>query len=478
LAKIEVAKNNPMYSSKDGVLFNKDKTILIRYPAGKEGAYRIPDSVKKIEADAFADCSRLTDISISDCVVEIGKHAFNDCTLLTGIEVDGYNTQYSSKSGVLFNKDRTVLIQYPAGRAGAYEIPDTVTKIEEDAFANCGNLTDITVPNGIKEIDGADLDECNRLLGIEVSEDNRLYSTKNGVLFSKDKTVLVRYPAGKEGAYRIPFGVKRIAEDAFANCSRLTDIVIPSTVREIGESAFYNCGGLKEVNVPEGVQEVGMYAFANCNALERISIPEGVTEIEEDTFVNCDSLVEVNIPESVREIGMEAFSHCASLSEIAIPNSVVAIGMYAFANCSRLSYVAIPRSVREIADGAFANCCSLTDLEVDGANRQYSSKNGVLFDKSQTVLLQYPAGRQGEYKIPLGVTEVGDYAFYHCTKLTHIVIPSSVREIGLEAFNHCGRLANVVLPASVIKIGNAAFSNCPSANVTFPSNLSAHRKLA
>jgi hypothetical protein len=478
LTKIEVEKENRMYSSEDGVLFNRSKTVLIRYPAGKQGPYRIPDSVTEIAADAFADCGKLTELVIPDGVKEIGKRAFNDCSRLTGIEVDGYNRLYSSKSGVLFNKERTVLIQYPAGRQGGYKIPDTVTEIGENAFANCGNLTDITISDGVREIGGADFDDCGRLSRIEVGEGNRLYSSKNGVLFNKERTVLIRYPAGKEGEYKIPFGVREIEEDAFANCTRLTGVTIPNSVQEIEEGAFFNCSGLVEVEIPFGVTEIGMYAFADCGNLTSVEIPNSVREIEENTFVNCNSLTEISIPSGVREIGMEAFSHCGRLREITIPNSVTSIGMYAFANCGSLSEITIPRSVTEIEDGAFANCCALTDVEVEKGNRVYSSKNGVLFDKNQTVLLQYPAGRQGEYKIPFGVTEVGNYAFYHCSRLTGITIPNSVREIGMEAFNYCIHLADVVVPESVTWIGKSAFGNCPSANVTLPVGIADGRKSA
>jgi hypothetical protein len=478
LSAIHVDEGNRMYSSEDGVLFNKNKSVLIRYPAGRQGAYRIPDSVKKIEADAFADCSHLTDIVIPDGVREIGKRAFTDCKRLTGIEADGYNALYSSKNGVLFNKERTVLIQYPAGREGAYVVPDTVLEIAEDAFANCGKLTEITLPDGLKGSDGGDFDDCDRLLAIKAGEGNPLYYSEDGVLFNKERTALLRYPAGKEGAYVVPDGVSEIAEDAFANCGKLTGITIPKGVTAIGEGAFYHCDGLSDVEIPLGVKSIGMYAFAECGGLKRVVLPNTLIEIEENTFARCESLTEITIPDGVEEIGTEAFSHCSGLKEITLPESVASIGIYAFANCGGLKKVFIPSGVKEIADGAFANCCALTDLTVEDGNRAYSSKNGVLFDRNQTVLLQYPAGRSGEYQIPFGVTEVGNYAFYHCGLLTGVTIPSSVREIGAEAFNHCGRLRGVVVPESVKRIGNAAFGNCPSANVTFPVGVAEKRKLA
>jgi hypothetical protein len=154
LSSINVESDNPNYSSEDGVLFNKDKTTLICYPAGKTGSYTVPNSVTSIENDAFRDCISLASITISNFVTSIGDDIpFSDCTNLSSINVESDNPNYSSEDGVLFNKDKTTLIYYPAGKTGnAYIMPNSVISIENDAFYENGKLTSIVFSDKVSSI--------------------------------------------------------------------------------------------------------------------------------------------------------------------------------------------------------------------------------------------------------------------------------------------------------------------------------------
>ena len=191
LEDINVASGNNYYSSNNGVLFNKKKTELIRYPKGKsETSYTIPNSVTSIRYSAFARCTSLTSITIPDSVTSIGESAFARCTSLTSIT-----------------------------------IPDSVTSIGYSAFEYCTGLTSINVASG-----------------------NNYYSSNNGVLFNKKKTELIRYPEGKsQTSYTIPNSVTSIGKRAFIFCSSLTSITISNSVTSIGVYAFYDCSGLKDV---------------------------------------------------------------------------------------------------------------------------------------------------------------------------------------------------------------------------------------
>ncbi len=153
LTEINVESNNNYYSSQDGVLFNFDKTELIKYPAGKtQTTYTIPDSVTSIEKEAFA-YSKFTSVTIGNNVTSIGNGAFNYSLILTKINVDSNNNYYSSEGGILFNYDKTELIQYPIGkRQTTYTIPDGVTNIRYHAFYNCESLTSVTIPKTVTEI--------------------------------------------------------------------------------------------------------------------------------------------------------------------------------------------------------------------------------------------------------------------------------------------------------------------------------------
>ena len=182
-----------------------------------------------------------------------------------------------------------------------------------------------------------------------------------------------------------------------------------------------------------------------------------VTSIGDYAFLYCTGLTSVTIPNSVTSIGDEAFYGCSGLTSITIPNSVTRIGEGAFAYCSGLTSVTIPNSVTSIGDFAFLYC---TSINVVDDNPNYSSKDGVLFDKQQTTLIQYPGGKQGAYVIPNSVTSIGNYAFYGCSGLTSITIPNSVTSIGKDAFKNCSGLTSIMIPNSVTRIGNHAFCNC------------------
>jgi len=133
LGAITVDALNSVYSSEDGVLFNKSQTLLIQCPGGKAGSYTIPNSVTNIEDGAFFSCTSLASVTIPNSVTSIGNEAFHYCTSLSAITVDALNSVYSSEDGVLFNKSQTLLIQCPEGKAGSYTIPNSVTSIGNDA---------------------------------------------------------------------------------------------------------------------------------------------------------------------------------------------------------------------------------------------------------------------------------------------------------------------------------------------------------
>ena len=287
LVKIDVDANNSEYSSVNGVLFNKDKTILIRYPLGNPAKkYVVPDSVTRIEYEAFDNCIDLTSITIPDSVTHIGNpilffhHAsFYGCTSLVKIDVDANNGNYSSVNGVLFDKDKTKLIRYPEGKADkSYVIPDSVTWIDGYAFYRCTGLTSITIPDSVSQIgryykDWNDFgfDGCTSLTAINVDVGNKNYCSENGILFNKDKTKLIRYPEGKAyKSYVIPDSVTSINSYAFENCTSLVSIAIPYSVTNIDNSAFRGCTSLTSVTISDSITSINYYAFENCTSLKDV----------------------------------------------------------------------------------------------------------------------------------------------------------------------------------------------------------------
>lgn len=255
-------------------------------------------------------------------------------------------------------------------------------------------------------------------------------------------------------------GITSISGWAFYNCSNLSSVIIPNSVTRIGEDVFSSCSSLSSMTIPDSVTSIGNAAFEGCSGLNSVTIPNSVTSIGTATFEDCGSLSSVTIPNSVTSIGHFAFSGCSSLSGMIIPNSVTSIGSYAFSGCSSLSNVTIGSGVTSIENFAFSDCNSLTNIIVSEQNKNYSSGNGVLFNKNKTKLVSYPGGKNGSYSIPNSVTSIGHSAFSGCSGLSNVTIPDSVTSIGEYAFYNCSSLGSVTIPNSVTSVGEYTFYNC------------------
>jgi BspA type Leucine rich repeat region (6 copies) len=384
-------------------------TITITGYTGSGGAVTIPSTtnglpVTSIGSHAFYYCTSLTSVTIPNSVTNIGDEAFYECTSLSAITVDAFNPAYSSVAGVLFNQSQTTLIQCPGGKAGSYTIPNTVINIGDYAFYYCPSLTSVTIPTSVTSI----------------------------------------------------------GDWAFSSCGGLTSVTIPNSVTNIGSDTFQGCLSLTSVTIGNRVTSIGNHAFDYCLSLTSVTITNSVTNIGSYAFYKCYKLTSVTIPTSVTSIGNYAFQYCTSLTSVTIPTSVTSIGDYAFYGCGSLTNVMIPGSVTSIGSGAFNWGTSLSAITVDASNPAYSSVAGVLFNQSQTTLIQCPGGKAGTYTIATSVTSIGDYAFNYCLSLTSVTIGNSVTNIGYSAFSSCTNLTSVTIGNSVTSIGSAAFQYCTS----------------
>ena len=268
LQEINVDENNTAYSSQDGVLFNKDKTELLLYPADSQRtSYIIPDSVTIIGESAFAGNEVLSDVTIGDQVTDIKCEAFRYCTALTNITF-GYNLK--SIGDLAFE-----------GCSSLIEIVLPVGLTEMPGFSDCTSLKTVTIPGSISTIYAGSFWNCVSLEKIIVDSDNTSYCSQDGVLFNKDKTELIAYPAGNDRtAYEIPDSVTKIDMSAFYNCSNLTEITIPNSVTYIDQWAFSGCSNLKNSIIPESVTYIGVGLFTDCNSLESVIVLNPDCEID------------------------------------------------------------------------------------------------------------------------------------------------------------------------------------------------------
>ncbi|MGO5082166.1 leucine-rich repeat protein, partial [Oscillospiraceae bacterium LCP25S3_E4] len=369
------------------------------------------------------------------------------------------------------------------------DIPSTidgykVTEIGNYAFEGCTGLTSVIIPNSVTNIEGGAFRGCTGLKSITVDKNNKNYISVDGVLFNKNKTKILGYPNAKGSSYVIPSSVTEIGYYAFSGCTGLTSVTIPSSVTEIGWGAFYGCTGLKSVTILSSVTVIGGSAFRGCTSLKSITVDKnnknytsvnGVLFNKNKTeilvYPNAKSSSYV-IPTSVKVIGASAFYGCTGLKSVTIPSSVKEIGRCAFEGCTGLTSVTIPSGVTVIGECAFSDCTGLKSITVDKNNKNYTSVDGVLFNKNKTEILIYPNAKGSSYVIPSSVKKICNYAFDGCTGLKSVTIPNSVTEIGENAFMDCTGLTSVSIPSSVTEIGVCAFYGCTGLkSVTIPNSV-------
>ena len=239
------------------------------------------------------------------------------------------------------------------------------------------------------------------------------------------------------------------SENYLAN---VTTINIPSTVTNISADAFSGMESLTTVNFGSNSQlnTIGENAFADCVNLKNINLPSGITEIPYGAFENCKELESVTIPSGVAKIGAQAFCGAEKLSFTSLPASVTEIGELAFFGCKGSSSIALPSGVTTIGDGAFAGIENVTAFTVSSANANYTTENGVLYNKAKTELLQYPKAKTAttftvnsdDEVVLSNVNTIKPYAFYGCENLTEVNI-NYVSKVETMAFANCSSLATI-----------------------------------
>ena len=265
LESINVDVNNNIYSSIDGVLFNKEQDKIIFFPYNKSDSYEIPDSVTSIGDMAFYGCHNLTNIIIPDSITSIGNWAFKNCSSLTNITIPNSVTSIGERA---FSE---------CANFTSITIPDSVTSIGEGAFSSC-SLTSITIPDSVTSISNETFSNCYKLTDIIIP--NSVTSIGNRAFYACDNLTNIT----------IPNSVTSIGFGAFRYCIRLANITISNSVTSIRDDTFYSCSSLTSIIIPDSVTSIGNKAFYGCTNLTSITIPKRVTSIGDYTFTDCNNL--------------------------------------------------------------------------------------------------------------------------------------------------------------------------------------------
>ena len=412
-------------------------------------------TVTGIANNAFYNCKSLTYVKVSEGVTNMGSAIFSGCENLETV-VLGEGIEKISNS--LF---------YGCASLSDINIPASVTKIDGSAFEGCASLASIDIPANVTNIVEYAFSNCQNLASINVDDKNPAYASVDGVLYNKEKTILVQVPGKFQGKFTIPSGVTNIASGAFGLCEGLTGVEIPNTVTSISEFAFEGCYGLTNLTIPSSVKNINHKAFASCENLDVVirNAEEDVTVVS-GAFDDCKSVTWEIIDESESPLKFEVLSenvaevtkNCVEGS-VAIPSkvvidgktySVVRIANYAFENCKGLTNITIPSSVESIGIDAFKNS-GLTTIELPSSITSFGF--GVFRGCSFLVSV----------KIPSSVESIGESAFADCTSLTNLELSSSVKIIGVEAFADCENLDLVIDNSEDnVEVRPQAFRNCKS----------------
>ena len=513
IAEVEVAEGNTAMYVEDNVVFANDENItLLFFPSARvnqkntEGKpfYKVPDGVKSIADYACKGArfhlidlndvetigqevfygSYLTSVSLSQNLSDISGGAFRANSILNFYmdgELTGESDYFSVQDGVIFSADKKVLIQFPAGRTGAYEIPAiTTTEIGDLAFAST-RLKGVTIPESVTAIgDGAFkssaiesiiLPEGITSIGFEtfrgsllkeITFPSTLKMIPNNTFHSCTRLETVNFSEGLKNIgstafYRCPFtelylpkSLNNISTSSFHTCENLEKVTFAdnSELTLLGSNAFYRCYSLKEVDfgANSSLTTIGTGAFADLLALEKITIPASVTTIGTRAFANTPSLTTVIFEEGSQQkiIGAGSFAECG-LKSFEIPDAVTTIEREAFRNCNVLEEITLSKNISSLSPEAFKYCTKLKAINVPAENVKYSSIDGMLLSKDKKTLVLFPAGKANDTFTLLApsITKIGDYAFYYCENLQNVTIPNKVTEIGRRAFGFCPNLNTI-----------------------------------
>lgn len=410
MQRIDVAEDNAIFCSVDGVLFNKSKSKLIRFPEAKADSYVIPDGTEIIGGKAFANNNVLTSVTIPNSVVSIEENAFRNSTGITSVVVPvsvkvlehqvfcGCSNLVSLTlpstmthiNGIAISGTKLSSLTLPQslvyiGR-NAFEnckylteisLPDNVTTIDDEAFVKCSSLAKITIPKSVTKVGANVFNECSSLARIDVAPENTAYCSIDGALYDFNKETLICLPGAFSGEYLVPktLNINNCSMfDGFANITSFkveqghpTASAADGVLFNVDKTILmrYPRGKVgSDYTMPNSVETIADHAFKDCGRLTSLNIPNSVKSIGESAFRGCGGLDSLNIPNSVTTVKADAFTDCRNLKKVDLPNSITSLGENTFFGCGQLPTVNIPNTLTRLPGYMFFYGGSLRSLTI------------------------------------------------------------------------------------------------------------------
>lgn len=463
----------------------------------------IPSKLKRIPIETFDNCQSLKNIKLGKNITFIGKYAFENCSNLKNIKL---------------NNDIDIIPSY----AFAYcyklknvSIGKNTTTIESHAFFNCNSLKKIKLPANIDYISCTAFD--GSVSHFDVSSDNEAFSAENGILYNKNKTTLKRYPSLKAGTYKTPETVKKVSLNAFAYCSFLNSVTLDSKITTISLEAFYN-SGIVTLNLPASLKLVKDSAI-NMNKLKKITIPASnkrffvyddvlYSYFDIENYVSSNSAFwnddfskanyEIELYPTAKTGCVTLLSQTHYISEI--PNSnhasefkTTSISTGAafctadnglITNTEKTTVNAIPSKIEHIHIGSkikkfdeISYCkiymSNLKKYTVEKDNKYFDAKNGVLYNKAITKLIDYPSLKTGNYTFPKTVTSINQNAFMNVKKLKKLKLSSNITKCNYLSLENCSNLSKLIISSNCLirRLSLYVNENFSPDTISVPSSL-------
>jgi hypothetical protein len=453
--QLSIDQDNPTYCVNGHFVCSADKeTIYFGYAIPVSTALVIPEGTKTIGSNAFANFDQILSVSFPSSLTSIQNRAFYDCDRLTTLVFNDCPVAIGEQAFY----DDSVLTTIDFGSA--------LLSLGDNSFSNCPRLVSISLPASLLSCSKRAFASCSSLTSISVAAANSVYSSDDGVLYSKDQTQMVIVPLAKTGALTLPAALTNLSFSELSDATNITSFLVasgnltyssyngvlmnasqtqvllvpdsatsficPASVTLIGSLAFYQ-SKIAAVTLNEGLTEIGSNAFNNCPDLTTIAFPASLVQIDYGAFQNS-GLTELTIPATITSFSDYVFKSCRSLTKVTINSSV--LGYNTFGDCTSLQSVTLNGTLNEFPGYLFGNCSSLTSIV-----------------------------------IPDSVTRINSSCFQDCRSLKTVTLGANLNQIDSWAFSGCSSLAEVKMNSKLTTVSSYAFYQCALPSIVLPTTV-------
>ena len=471
----------------------------------------ITDAQNEVEYEIYADGALKT--AVDSKIVDLSSLDFDygEYDIAVKAKANGYNTSAESNS-VTYVVEKSIFGLYESGTGytkqlkswdelvdegivtangavvqgkesllvGNLMLPNTLTKISYNAFANCSGLTGVQFSNSVTIIRDNAFRGCTGINDVyfngSLEEWCKICFESNGNPCTAGANLYFNGELATDIV--IPDTISQIGNYLFIGCTSLTSVEIPGGVTKIGIYAFNKCSNISSITIEEGLNSVGMLAFSQCTNLKTVNYTGTIDDwcdiaFDNDgsnpccggasLYINGSQLTSVIVNNETTEIKKYAFDGCSSITDVVLSSAVTSVGKSAFRNCIELEEISVNSGVENFGMSAFANCANLKTVRYGGTVEQwcritFGDRNGSPCQAGATVYIGETVVT--EITVPSTITQINNFAFSGFTDLREVTISDSVTSIGENAFYECINLETFNMPAGITSIGQSAFFNC------------------